>query len=387
MRTSRNQLRAAALVAVACSGGALAAAPANAASTPQQDKLIAQLQKNANLLLSPLFLLQAQAAKLNIPATLRLQRAVNKTGGTGPSDTRFKLRIPAYVSIGVPQYLETTIYGTQKLEIRPNGLGPLRLTIPAAAGGNGQALGPGLNAAPLAIYKRAGITADTFANGGCSDFPDAVPNYTKPTPDDPKVAPLGLDPGVLANGTNPAAAAWFARGDDSSRIRTAPLSLAVAKAANGTANLVTGALSEFQLTTSFPMYNVVRTDEDGCRQAWTGYTQTTVPVNLGGKLKIAPGMTYDGKARLGTVALATPAGKFTNVTVPVCFAPYKFYTTDPTTPGGPKVRPAPNVQCDADGSALPASEGGSPDYTGGAGGLSVKAEATIESLNGDLLIG
>jgi hypothetical protein len=395
MRTTHNQLRAAALVAVACSGAGLAVAPAANASAAQ-DKLLAQLKANGNLILNPVFLLQAQIAKLNIPATYRLQRAASKNGlVTGPSTAKANFQIPDYTAVpGLPPVITASVYGSQKLEIRPNGLGPLNITIPAQAGGDANPAHPGLTAAPVTIFKDKEFVSNTsFADGGCSDFPAAAAStlgYTTPTPDDPSVAPFGLDPGVNpGSSVPPSVTAYFAAGGKDTINRTGPLSIENPTAVKTTQNLVTGALGAFTLNAKFAMNNVIRQEGRGCRQAWTGANIVTVPLKFAGKLKIAPGMTVDGKVRLGTLALATPAGQSSPVKLPACFAPYKWYTTDPTTPGGPKAtsQPAASVACNADGSAVPAADGGNPAFTGIGGGITVDANATATDFNADLLIG
>lgn len=376
MRKMRTSAKVAG-VAVACAmGSAVMVAPANASV---QTDLQNQLNKNPSLIQSPLFQLKAVLANLQIPVTLRLGEYNKSVNGTAPSTSRVKFDIGPLLGLGVK---ETTVYGNQKLKISLGWpLGTIKMQIPAAAGGNGSARGAGLNGAPVPLFKDANVSSKTFAEGGCSD-------YAPGTPDNPSTAPAGLDGGAAVGATTSAAATqWFADGNADTTNRTTDLPLTIPNDINGTANIFTGKINAFTLTTTFPMANVMRIPQgaDRCRQAWTGSTWTTVSMNLAGSLKIALGVTQDARLKIGEITLATPAGKETNAVLAACLSPYKFYTPSPTTNA---VTSRPTAACAADGSAVPAADGGSPIFTGGGfGKVDVPAKASVTQLKGALLLG
>lgn len=390
MRNSRATIRAIGAAAIVSLGFGLAAAPAAEAqiSWTSSATLLAQLKRNPAKILDPLWLLQATNVQLKIPATLRLNKKNRSATGWAPSTSRAQFEIGEVLDLGTKV---TTLYGTQKLNLQIGpGLGQIRMEIPAQAGGNGTASGPGLNAAPVSLFTDERLTATPYAETGCTDFPSAVPGYTSPSPDVLGLIPPGSDPGTSGALPTNAQTAWLAAGLSNSYNRTSPLSLKVPAPVKGSANIFTGKLAPITLTTTFNIANVARflSGANRCRQAWSGSTPTTVALNLEGELHLAPGLTVDNKIKLSDIELSTPAGKESNIELGACLSNYKFFTTPPTTSGGPKVTTQPTAPCGADGSAVPASQGGAPNFTGGGLGLiAVPAIASVTSLKGELLIG
>lgn len=372
MRTSRK-FQAAGIAAAIALGSLIPAAPANAnfIKNAIRSSLEKQLQKNPGQISNPAFQLQAISVDLAIPATLRLNQNKGKNSWA-PSSSKISFDIGPTLGLGVK---EATLYGHQSLKLRLGWpLGTIKMEIPAQAGGNLTPGGRGLNAAPVSLFQNPAIADNTFANGGCSDF--AVGGL-----DNPATPQAGLD-------TPEAAAAWAANGGNATFNRTAPLSLQVPNAVHGSANLFNSQLAPFDLTTRMNFANVIRKNfgADNCRQEWTGSTQTDVTVHLAGSMALAPGLTKDLKLKLANLKLATPAGKETQVTLPACMTPFKYYTA---TVGSKTATPQPTEPCGADGSQIPASQGGNPANNGmnGIGLVPVPAKASVSQLSGELLIG
>jgi hypothetical protein len=80
-----------------------------------------------------------------------------------------------------------------------------------------------------------------------------------------------------------------------------------------------------------------------CRQIWTGGIDNYIPsVRLVGGLKIAPGITADGKLRIAKAQVASAPGSEARFAVAACLAPYSAYDQEqhasdsvtPTIPAG-----------------------------------------------------
>jgi hypothetical protein len=80
-----------------------------------------------------------------------------------------------------------------------------------------------------------------------------------------------------------------------------------------------------------------------CRQIWTGGIDNYIPsVRLAGNLKIAPGITSDGKLRIAKATVSSLPGSEARFAVAACLAPYAGYdkeqlssdTVAPTIPAG-----------------------------------------------------
>lgn len=363
MRTTRMKAMIAGVTIAAVSAAGLStASPANAGllSNLLKKKLEQQLDNNPNQIKNPLWLTQAASIDLAIPATLRLNKKTSS--GWEGSSSKVKFDIGPTLGLGVK---EATLYGSQKLKLRLGWpLGTVKMELPAQSGGNGTPGGSGLNAAPVSLFQNPNLNCGDYAPG---------------TLDSPAVAPPGLD-------SQAAADAWFANGGANSYDRTAALSLAVRDTVNGKANIFTGDLEPFTLTTTMKFANVARqlSGPDRCRQAWTGATDATVSVNLDGEVHIKPGITKDWKLKLGEIELSTPAGQETQTVLPACLTPLKWYTVNGTSPTS-----MPTEACAADGSGIPAADGGNPafDGTNGIGQVDVPAKASVSQLAGELLIG
>jgi hypothetical protein len=85
-----------------------------------------------------------------------------------------------------------------------------------------------------------------------------------------------------------------------------------------------------------------------CRQIWTGGIDNYIPsVRLAGNLKIAPGITSDGKLRIAKATVSSLPGSEARFAVAACLAPYASYdapqnssdTVAPTIPGAGAVGP------------------------------------------------
>lgn len=363
MRTMRTKAMIAGVTIAAVSAAGLSAAsPANAGffRDALKNRLERQLDQNPNQVKNPLWLTQAASIDLAIPATLRLNKKTSD--GWAGSSSKVKFDIGPTLNLGVK---EATLYGSQRLKLRLGWpLGTIKMELPAQAGGNGNPGGPGLNAAPVSLFQNPNLNCGDYAPG---------------TLDNPSVPPPGLD--------SPAAAdEWFANGGANSYDRTAPLSLTVSETVNGSANIFSGVVEQFMLTTTLQFANVTRqiSGPNRCRQAWTGSTPTTVSVNLAGTVRIAPAITRDLRLRLANLELTTPAGQETQAVLPYCFqTPLKWYTVDGVTP-----TPQPTEPCGADGSAIPPLEGGNPAFNGvGPGLVEVPAKTSVGQLTGELLIG
>jgi hypothetical protein len=167
-----------------------------------------------------------------------------------------------------------------------------------------------------------------------------------------------------------------------------------------------------------------------CRQIWTGGIDNYIPsVRLAGNLKIAPGITADGKLRIAKATVSSLPGSEARFAVAACLAPYAGYdvaqggsdTTAPTIPAGSAAtgpggtvpngslpadtghsRPAPAVDCNADPTALVASsalgtaqvskltpavpaDGYSTTNSGSA--VSIGADLNVSGISLDILVG
>jgi hypothetical protein len=74
-----------------------------------------------------------------------------------------------------------------------------------------------------------------------------------------------------------------------------------------------------------------------CHQVWTGAVQNYIPgVHLTGNLKIAPGITADGKLRIAKATVSSPPNTPTRLALSACLFPasaYVDYNDDPLTSG------------------------------------------------------
>jgi hypothetical protein len=102
-----------------------------------------------------------------------------------------------------------------------------------------------------------------------------------------------------------------------------------------------------------------------CRQIWTGGIDNYIPsVRLVGGLKIAPGITADGKLRIAKAQVASAPGSEARFAVAACLAPYSAYDQEqlssdsvtPTIPAGSQATGPGGTVPSAD---LPANTGAS----------------------------
>jgi hypothetical protein len=167
-----------------------------------------------------------------------------------------------------------------------------------------------------------------------------------------------------------------------------------------------------------------------CRQIWTGGIDNYIPsVRLAGNLRIAPGITADGKLRIAKATVSSLPGSEARFAVAACLAPYAGYdaaqggsdTTAPTIPAGSAAtgpggtvpsgslpadtghsRPAPAADCNASPTALVASSAlspaqvsqltpavGSDGYTTTNSGsaVSIGADLNVSGISLDILVG
>jgi hypothetical protein len=167
----------------------------------------------------------------------------------------------------------------------------------------------------------------------------------------------------------------------------------------------------------------------GCGQVWSGSVANHIPaVHLGGNLKIAPGITSDGKLRIAKATIST-LGDPTRFAVSACLAPYAAYNTEqnnsdtvtPTVPGTGAIgdpdgtlalgslpvdsnstRPAPAAACNAAPTAFVASTALPPSsvtslapaapadgytVTNSGSAVSVAADLNVSNVSVDVLIG
>jgi hypothetical protein len=167
-----------------------------------------------------------------------------------------------------------------------------------------------------------------------------------------------------------------------------------------------------------------------CRQIWTGGIDNYIPsVRLAGNLKIAPGITADGKLRIAKATVSSLAGSEARFAVAACLAPYAGYdaeqlasdSTAPTIPAGSAAtgpggtvpsaglpantgaaRPAPAANCNDNPTALVASSALAPaqvtqlaptvpgdGYTVSNSGsaVSVAADLNVNQVSLDVLVG
>jgi hypothetical protein len=155
-----------------------------------------------------------------------------------------------------------------------------------------------------------------------------------------------------------------------------------------------------------------------CGQVWTGAVQNYIPsVQLAGSLKIAPGITSDGKLRIAKATVSSRPGSNARFAVAACLAPYAAYnaaqgtsdTVAPTVPGPGSIgaadgtlalgslpvdpdtaRPAPAAACNADptafvkSTALPPSQVTSLSPAAPADGYTVNNSGSTVSVGADL---
>jgi hypothetical protein len=166
-----------------------------------------------------------------------------------------------------------------------------------------------------------------------------------------------------------------------------------------------------------------------CGQIWSGAVENHIPaVHLKGNLKIAPGITADGKLRIAKATIST-LGDPTRFAVSACLAPYAAYnaqqissdTVTPTVPGTGSIgaldgtlalgslpvdpntaRPAPAAACNADPTAFvkatalppasvtslaPAAPANGYTVTNSGSAVSVAADLNVQNVSVDVLIG
>jgi hypothetical protein len=167
----------------------------------------------------------------------------------------------------------------------------------------------------------------------------------------------------------------------------------------------------------------------GCGQVWSGAVDNHIPaVHLKGTLKIAPGITADGKLRIAKATI-NQLGDATRFAVSACLAPYAAYNTEqlssdtvtPLVPGTGAIgaadgslalgslpvdpntaRPAPAAPCNSAPTAFVASTAlppntvsalapaaGADGYTVSNSGsaVTVAADLTVQNVSVDVLIG
>src|SRR5213076_3223556 len=88
-------------------------------------------------------------------------------------------------------------------------------------------------------------------------------------------------------------------------------------------------------------------DVFNCHQVWTGAVQNYIPgVRLTGNLKIAPGITADGRLRIAKATVSSPANNAAQVALSACVFPvsaYVDYNDDPLAPGFSNQAVAPTI--------------------------------------------
>jgi hypothetical protein len=167
-----------------------------------------------------------------------------------------------------------------------------------------------------------------------------------------------------------------------------------------------------------------------CRQIWTGGIDNYIPsVRLAGNLKIAPGITADGKLRIAKAQVSSLPGSEARFAVAACLAPYAGFdaaqlgsdTTAPTIPAGSAAtgpggtvpngslpadtghaRPAPAADCNANPTALVASSALSPAQvsqltpavpadgyttTNSGSAVAIGADLNVSGISLDILVG
>jgi hypothetical protein len=164
-----------------------------------------------------------------------------------------------------------------------------------------------------------------------------------------------------------------------------------------------------------------------CRQIWTGGIQNYIPsVRLAGNLKIAPGITSDGKLRIAKATVSSLPGSEARFAVAACLAPYSGFdaeqnssdtassTIPPPVPAPPFVpdgalpantqaqRAAPAANCNAAPTALvrdsaltpdsvqslaPAVTGDGYTVTNSGSAVSVAADLNVTNVSLDVLVG
>lgn len=167
-----------------------------------------------------------------------------------------------------------------------------------------------------------------------------------------------------------------------------------------------------------------------CRQIWTGGITNYIPsIRLAGNLKIAPGITADGKLRIAKAQVSSLPGSEARFAVAACLAPYSGVdaeqlssdTVAPTIPAGSAAtgpggtvpnaglpantgatRPAPAAACNAAPTSLVASSALAPahvttlaptvpgdGYTVSNSGssVSVAADLNVNQISLDVLVG
>jgi hypothetical protein len=165
-----------------------------------------------------------------------------------------------------------------------------------------------------------------------------------------------------------------------------------------------------------------------CGQIWSGAVDNHIPaVRLKGNLKIAPGITSDGKLRIAKATINSTGFDPARFAVAACLVPYAAYNTaqnssdtvTPTVPGAPgapdgtvalgslpvdtnSTRPAPAATCNSAPTAFVASTAlppstvqalapaaGSDGYTvtNSGSSVSVAADLSVQNVSVDVLIG
>jgi hypothetical protein len=167
-----------------------------------------------------------------------------------------------------------------------------------------------------------------------------------------------------------------------------------------------------------------------CRQIWTGGIDNYIPsVRLAGNLKIAPGITADGKLRIAKAQVSSLPGSEARFAVAACLAPYAGFdvaqggsdTTAPTIPAGSAAtgpggtvpsgslpadtghaRSAPAADCNASPTALVASSALSPAQvsqltpavpadgyttTNSGSAVAIGADLNVSGISLDILVG
>jgi hypothetical protein len=349
--------------------------------------LIVALRRHPGLISNPRWLRQADVFGLQIPATLRLGRVTDAAGDQAPSDDTASLDFGS--SAGGAHTLR--LAGSLPVLLTFNDRfsvgfpGDINVSVPAGTG-----------ATPLitsSLPLEASASLSSPQPTGCGDFATTGGfGATSAGVDDPALlgdysANVGsiydVGPGPYDTQTSPASS-----NPEDVQIRTAPLALSVIGSGNGGVANMFGvapsgaALVRLRINLGAPVSTLIRVAPSDptyggdfqCRELWSstvapcagsaacGAVRNVFPLNLAGGIDMSPAITADGRLRLATLALSTPAGGAQPVTLSACLDPYSTFAAgndaaDPFYPAGPSTlspyidsstgSPPPNAGCGA----------------------------------------